>query len=840
MGYMRNIPITILKGTSPNVVGRAKLYDLLNQIATDKKLLSRGLELKSLYNSDYEAYRKRKDFQPGFMLGDFSYRDKNSLVEYYPIMGFDIDKIKTEEERKNLFETLKNWEYTFLVLPSISGMGLRLLVCTDSVLDTHKEVYLAICEKLSTVTKIPLKATIRESLKGLGKTSDEVKQYLDENTHIDDVASDVSRFWYFSGVDKSEIYLNNKSKVWTTYEPVAESKDYQYTFTETDKVDYLVTQIESSHIDITAGVPEWFKVGLALYDALGDQAEDYFYRVSQFHPDYNRKNASREWQRVKSKYQPGRVTIATFYKWCEDYGLGIDWQELKKIHSDKFSNTALKTVNDFVESNEPDLGKFELLDSEAERCVLAGCLSNERLVEKVFDACPKFSHNCFFDLFNQKVFQAIQKLISEGLAVNLISIKSKLRFSNELSGEAKINKLLSDNFYPDDIETNAKIVYELFLKRQLISLSQKAVSDLTTVDVNVFEYLEEMESGFRNVGDFGASRTELDSGSIGQQLRDDYQKKLEYYEKHGKGALTGVPTGMQSEDEFTGGFQPSDLIVIAARPGMGKTAKVLRNAIGASKAGYPVGFFSLEMSAKQLGERAAAMMSEVELKKIKTASFSPTEFQAFDKALNDFSELPIYVDERASVTVEYIHRIASKWKRVNDVKLIIVDYLQLITHKDKHKSTNDKIEDITRALKIMAKDLNVPVIALSQLSRAVETRGGSKRPQLSDLRSSGAIEQDADIVQFIYRAEYYDLVEDGEGESLKGVAELIFDKHRNGETGSVYVAFDSSIVSFMDKKDYKGDSVFGTDEDFWNNPPGVHSIPNIAPSKMNDDEDIPF
>lgn len=842
MDYRRNIPVSIIKGIKPEIKGHTKLYDLLRQIVTDEKLIERGKELKHLYLSDYKAYKRRKDFQPGFVLGNFSYRDSRSVVEYFPIMGFDIDKVKEIDHRNRMIIALKEWEYSFVVLPSVSGLGLRVLICTDSTLDTHGDYYKQLCRKLAKVVNVPLKSKIRESLSGLGKSKDEVNEYIEENTHIDDSMSDVSRFWYFSGVSRSEVYFNENSTIYTYQKeekkpkkkhskPNNQDKDYPYVFTDEDKLDYLVSMIEATGADITAGVRDWFKIGQAIYEVKGDSGEGDFHRVSNFHPDYDYREASREWNRIRAKYIPGKITIGTFITWCEKANIKLDFDELKKIHSHKFES------KEKPKAPEKEVKKeFDLYDPEAERCVLATCISDDNLLETVFDSCPKFSHNCFYDEHNQAIFQAIQKLNSERLAVNIVSVKSKLKFSGSEFDE-KVNKLISQNFFPDDISTNVKIVYDFYLKRQLIVLSQKAISDLSSKDVDIYEYLETIESGVRNVGDLGVSKTESDTETLARLLIEQDEKMIAYRKQHGKTALTGVPTGIVAEDDFTSGFQPSDLIIVAARPGMGKTSKVLCNALGAAKAGYPVGFFSLEMSGKQLGQRAASVLSGVGLKKIRECQYERDEHQKFINAVEYFSTLPIIVDDRASVTVDYIYRTATKWKRKYDIKLIVLDYLQLVSPKDGRKSKNEQVSEISRQLKILAKDLNVPVMALSQLSRAVEVRGGTKRPQLSDLRDSGAIEQDADVVQFIYRPEYYQILQDEEGVSLEGVAEIIYAKHRNGQLGSVHTLFEAETTSFKDDDRYKAESIVNDDPEFWEE---KNPIQNVPVSKMNTDDEIPF
>jgi len=305
-----------------------------------------------------------------------------------------------------------------------------------------------------------------------------------------------------------------------------------------------------------------------------------------------------------------------------------------------------------------------------------------------------------------------------------------------------------------------------------------------------------------------------------------------------KDGLTGVPTGFTDLDRLTSGWQPSDLIIVAARPGMGKTGFVLsmtRNAAIDFK--KPVALFSLEMASLQLVLRLVSMEAEISGSKLRNGQLEEEEWKRLHKSVERISEAPIYIDDTAGINIFELRAKARRMKLQHDIQLIIIDYLQLMSGgPDSGKGNREQeISSISRSLKALAKELNVPVIALSQLSRAVETRGGTKRPQLSDLRESGAIEQDADIVSFIYRPDYYQIMEDENGQSLKGVAEIIIAKHRNGALETVKLRFTDKFARFSDLDEFNFDAL----------PSGVFQDPTpanviIRPSRMNDDEDIPF
>lgn len=314
-------------------------------------------------------------------------------------------------------------------------------------------------------------------------------------------------------------------------------------------------------------------------------------------------------------------------------------------------------------------------------------------------------------------------------------------------------------------------------------------------------------------------------------------KQIEAARMHGTG-VTGVQSGFTDLDRITSGWQRSDLIIVAARPGMGKTAFVLSLARNAAISfNRPVAVFSLEMSSVQLVQRMISSETGIASDKLRKGSLDNTEWQKLVSMTGKLSESPIYIDDTPALSVFDLRSKCRRLKAMHNIDLIIVDYLQLMRAEVDTKSGNreQEISTISRSLKAIAKELNVPIIALSQLSRMVENRGGSKRPQLSDLRESGAIEQDADMVTFIYRPEYYGIEYDEDNNPTKGTAEIIIAKHRNGALDTVKLKFINHLAKFTDLESNDFDSAPGG---------SVTDYPNnriIVGSRMNDmPEDTPF
>jgi replicative DNA helicase len=379
-----------------------------------------------------------------------------------------------------------------------------------------------------------------------------------------------------------------------------------------------------------------------------------------------------------------------------------------------------------------------------------------------------------------------------------------------------------------NIEYHARIIAQKHIQRELIRVSTNVIRDAYEDTTDVFNLLDDAEKGLFAITQNNLSRSYESMGSLSSKVL----KQIEELTQKGDG-LTGVPTGFTDLDRLTSGWQPSDLIIVAARPGMGKTSMVLAVALNAARDfGKGVALFSLEMASTQLVQRLISMEAEIAGSKMRNGKLEDYEWQQLQTTVERLSNVPIFIDDTPAINIFELRAKCRRMKQQHDIQMVIIDYLQLMTGSTEGKGGNreQEIAGISRALKSLAKELNIPVIALSQLSRAVEVRGGSKRPQLSDLRESGSIEQDADIVAFIYRPEYYQILEDESGQSLKGIAEFIVAKHRHGALDTVRMRFQDTFAKFVNLDDFAG-----------NDPLAGPFQPTVVsrPSKMND-EDIPF
>ncbi len=409
----------------------------------------------------------------------------------------------------------------------------------------------------------------------------------------------------------------------------------------------------------------------------------------------------------------------------------------------------------------------------------------------------------FYHEAHQAIYRAIIRLFERAHPVDLLTVTEELRKNGELErvgGSYYLVELTNRVASAANVEYHARIIAQKHILRELISLSTRTIKEAYDETSDVFSLLDETEKGLFAITQNNLSRTfesmGVLSGRVLRQLEELAQKT---------DGLTGVPSGFYDLDRLTSGWQPSDLIIIAARPAMGKTACALSMALNAARDfSKPVALFSLEMSNTQLAQRLVSMVSSIPSSKMRSGRLEDYEWQQLQAAVELLSRVPIYIDDTPGINIFELRAKCRRLKIQHDIQLIIVDYLQLMSGSNENlRNTNreQEIAGISRALKNMAKELNVPVIALSQLSRAVEVRGGTKRPQLSDLRESGAIEQDADIVSFIYRPEYYGFMEDEKGRSTKGIVEFIVAKHRHGPTDSIRLRFVEQYSRFENDED---------------------------------------
>ncbi len=432
---------------------------------------------------------------------------------------------------------------------------------------------------------------------------------------------------------------------------------------------------------------------------------------------------------------------------------------------------------------------------EVEEAVL-GALMLDR--ESLNTVSEMLRVECFYREENQKVFSAIMDLFSEGQPIDVLTVASKLKEKNDyqwVGGARFLAKLASKISSAAHVEIHARIVLEHYIKRELITASTIAVRDAYEDHTDVFELLDRTETAIFQIAEKNIGKNVVDMKSLVRISIDNILAKKDMAD-----GITGVPTGLIELDRATGGWQNSDLVIIAARPGMGKTAFVLtaaRNAAIGFKKG--VAIFSLEMPAEQLVNRMISGETGLPGDKLRKGNLEEWEWAQLHNRITELSNAPMYIDDTPAITPVQLRAKCRRLKQQHDIGLIIIDYLQLMSVEGMKGGTRtEEVSLISRSLKALAKELNVPVIALSQLSRSVETRGGVKRPMLSDLRESGAIEQDADIVSFLYRPEYYGLKEDEEGRDTEGLVEYILAKHRNGDVGTILLRFLAKNTKFVD------------------------------------------
>jgi replicative DNA helicase len=426
---------------------------------------------------------------------------------------------------------------------------------------------------------------------------------------------------------------------------------------------------------------------------------------------------------------------------------------------------------------------------EAERSVLGAILLHNdafNLAAEVIDSKD------FFRDAHRRIFDKMVKLVERGDAIDLVTLKEELGRAGELDeigGPAYITALVDGVPRSTNVEHYARIIKEKATLRSLIYSANKILTTAYEGAEEADIILDQAEHAI-----FAIADDKVRDGFV--SLRDLAQASLETIEKlHAhKELITGVPTGFTDLDEMTSGLQPSDLIIIAARPSMGKSALALCMAANlAVRQGIPVGMFTLEMSKSEVTQRLMCSEAKVESQRLRTGKLAPDDWPRLTAACDKLAKAPIYVDDTGSINMMEIRSKSRRLKsRHPDLGLIVVDYLQLMSSSGNIENRVQEVSQISRSLKILARDLEVPIIALSQLSRAVEQRT-DKRPILSDLRESGSIEQDADLVAFIYRDEYYNDESD-----QQGLAEVILAKHRNGPTDSVKLSFLKRYAKFAD------------------------------------------
>lgn len=423
---------------------------------------------------------------------------------------------------------------------------------------------------------------------------------------------------------------------------------------------------------------------------------------------------------------------------------------------------------------------------EAEQSILGGVLLDN---EAIYKAIENLTEEDFYKPSHQKIFRALIALSEKGEPADLVTLTQQLREMgslNEVGGSSYLATLINTVPTAANIPYYAKIVHEKAVLRKLISVASEIIHRGYEETANLEEFLDSTE---RSIFDISNRRFKEGFTPIRDIVKSSFKVIEHLYEK--KQTITGVACGFDEIDKLTSGWQNSDLIVIAGRPSMGKTALVLNMTQHASiETKIPTAYFSLEMSKEQLVMRMLTSIAKVDASRLRIGKLNETDWPKLTKAAGQLSEAPIFIDDSPSLSVLEIRAKCRRLKVEHQVGLVVIDYLQLMRGHARSESREKEISEISRGLKGLAKELTIPVIAISQLNRAVENRN-DKRPIMADLRESGAIEQDADIIAFIYRDEVYNRDSD-----WKGTAEVLISKQRSGPTGMARLAFLQQFTKF--------------------------------------------
>ena len=433
---------------------------------------------------------------------------------------------------------------------------------------------------------------------------------------------------------------------------------------------------------------------------------------------------------------------------------------------------------------------------EIEKNILGSLMLEKDAITTVIDILHP---STFYDPANRDVFIAILDLFTNNCPIDINTVINQLKKNDKLDsvgGAYYVYSLTERVISTINLEYHTYLITEYAIKRELISIGGELQRQAYDNTIDVFNLLNTAENKLFNLSANNLKKNYCDIKTLLNQEIKNIKNR-----KEAKTGITGIPSGFKDLDFITSGWQKSDLIIVAARPGMGKTAfmlSLLRNA--AIDNDIPVAIFSLEMSSSQLIMRIMSAETEIESDKFRKGLMEGYEIQQMITKTERLSQAKIFVDDTPALSIFELRTKCRKLKLQHNIQMVIVDYLQLLTFNN-HKNTFNREQEIayiSRSLKSLAKELDIPIITPSQLSRAVEVRGGDKRPMLSDLRESGAIEQDADIVMFLYRPEYYGITEDDIGNDIKGLTEIIIAKHRNGPLNTAKIKFIGKYVKFTD------------------------------------------
>lgn len=501
------------------------------------------------------------------------------------------------------------------------------------------------------------------------------------------------------------------------------------------------------------------------------------------------------------------------------------------------SNQRKRNTSSTVKSNIPmhlfSQGMVPPQALDIEEAVLGAMLLNKEIIDELKNTIHK---DCFYDNRNSYIFNAIDDLYEASHPVDLLTVANRLREKSELEiagGILYLSKLTSRIGSTANAEFHAKILLQKYIQREIIRISAEMLTESFKEGADIFELLNKVDKDLFKIfaDNFKKDVDDMRTAVFGAL------SEIETARQNTSG-ISGIPTGFIDLDRITAGWQRSDMIVVAARPAMGKTAFTLsmaRNiAVDYQKA---VAIFSLEMSSVQLVKRLMSSESRLNAEKLRTGKLEDFELQQLHTRIAKLIDAQIYIDDTPGISVFDFRAKCRRLKKKKNIDIVIIDYLQLMSAGPRSGNGNreQEISIISRTIKEIAKELNIPIIALSQLSRSVETRSGGGVPMLSDLRESGSIEQDADIVSFIYRPEKYGITVNDKGESNLGVAELIIAKHRNGDLGTVRMEFVGKYALFKNSENFspeQGDvNSIRRNQSFDN-----HSNNMIVQSKINQSE----
>jgi len=474
-------------------------------------------------------------------------------------------------------------------------------------------------------------------------------------------------------------------------------------------------------------------------------------------------------------------------------------------------------------------GKIPPQAVDLEEAVLGAIMLEKDALTAVIDILKP---EVFYKEAHQVIFGAVHSLFAKSEPVDILTVTNELKKSGELElvgGAYYITQLTNRIASAANVEYHVRIITQKYIQRELIRISSEIIKDAFEDTTDVFDLLDRAEQSLFSVSESNLRRNYDDMQSLVQEAIREIEAARSQ-DAH----LRGVPSGFTEIDRVTAGFQRSDLIILASRPGMGKTALALTIARNvAIDFNRPVAIFSLEMSSIQLVTRLISSEAQLPAEKLRKGQLENYEWEQLNAKISRLIDANLFIDDTPALTIFELRAKCRRLKAQHNIEMIIVDYLQLMVGQtDGRGNREQEISHISRSLKALSKELDVPILALSQLSRAVETRGGSKKPILSDLRESGAIEQDADLVMFIYRPEYYKIDQDEEGNPTAGIAEISIAKHRNGSLADIPLRFIGKFAKFTDLETGAFDLPAGGGDD----------LTRTIPSKLNDmpEDTVPF